>query len=238
MLKVFIASVMAIAVLAGCQTKNNNKASVPVTKTKVPIVLEQKTNTNIQVQNTNTNQNTNMEDTNIEEKNTKETTNEVAEYSKATFKTSMGDITVEFYKEESPNTVANFLKLASDGFYDGVKFHRVIKDFMIQAGDPQSKDDSLQNRWGTGGPGYQFDDEFNNKPLVQGSLAMANSGPNTNGSQFFIVTAATTPWLDGKHTNFGKVVEGLDIVIAINNTTTEGSDRPVEAVIINSIELE
>ena len=157
---------------------------------------------------------------------------------KATFKTSMGDISVELYNEDSPNTVNNFIKLAQDGFYNGIKFHRVIKDFMIQAGDPLSKDDSQKDMWGTGGPGYMFADEFNNRPLVKGSLAMANAGPDTNGSQFFIVTAESTPWLDGKHTNFGQVTEGLDVVMAIQDVETEGPDLPVEAVVIESIELQ
>jgi cyclophilin family peptidyl-prolyl cis-trans isomerase len=156
----------------------------------------------------------------------------------AIIKTSLGDITVEFYKEDSPETVENFLKLTNDGFFDGIKFHRVIKDFMIQTGDPLSKDDRMQSIWGTGGPGYAFADEFNSRPLVRGSLAMANSGPNTNGSQFFIVTAESTPWLDGKHTNFGQVVAGLDVALAIESVATVGSDRPVDPVFIESIELQ
>lgn len=156
----------------------------------------------------------------------------------ATLKTNMGDITVEFYGDDSPNTVNNFIKLAKEGFYDGIKFHRVIKDFMIQAGDPLTKDDAQKNFWGTGGPGYMFEDEFNNHPLVAGSFAMANAGPDTNGSQFFIVTAESTPWLDGKHTNFGKVVSGMDVVMKIQEVATEGPDRPVEPVIIESIELQ
>ncbi len=162
---------------------------------------------------------------------------DLANVTQATFKTNMGDITVEFYREDSPKTVENFVKLASTGFYDGVKFHRVIKDFMIQSGDPLSKDDNMKARWGTGGPGYAFADEFNNRPLVQGSLAMANAGPDTNGSQFFIVTAQSTPWLDGKHTNFGMVINGLDVVMAIQEVPTEGPDRPVDPVIIESVEL-
>ncbi len=155
----------------------------------------------------------------------------------ATFHTNKGDIQIEFSKD-TPNTVANFVKLAQAGFYDGVKFHRVIKDFMIQSGDPLSKDDSASNRWGTGGPGYSFPDEItaNNHNDV-GTIAMANSGPNTNGSQFFINVAANN-FLDTKHTVFGKVTKGLDIVELIDNVPTDPSnDRPIDPVIISSITL-
>jgi len=160
-----------------------------------------------------------------------------AVYHSAVIKTSKGDIKVKFYGEDSPKTVNNFLNLAKSGFYDGVKFHRVIKDFMIQSGDPLSKDDAMKSRWGTGGPGYAFADEFNAHKLVKGSLAMANSGPNTNGSQFFIVTLDETPWLDGKHTNFGEVVEGMDVVTAIENAATGQQDKPVVDIEIKGIEL-
>lgn len=152
-------------------------------------------------------------------------------------KTNKGDITIELFNDLSPKTVENFLKLSREGFYNGTRFHRIIKDFMIQGGDPQSKDVSLKSRWGTGGPGYQFADEFNTVPLVRGNLAMANSGPNTNGSQFFIVTLDATPWLDGKHTNFGKVISGMEIVDAIEGVTTNQMDQPAEDIIINSIEV-
>lgn len=156
----------------------------------------------------------------------------------ATIKTNLGDITVKLYSEDAPKTVANFVKLARAGFYDGIKFHRIIRDFMIQTGDPLTKDDTLKNRWGSGDPGYKFDDEINNHKLVEGSLAMANSGPNTNGSQFFIVTTAETPWLDGKHTNFGEVISGLDIVNLIENAKTAELDRPINDIVINAIELQ
>lgn len=156
---------------------------------------------------------------------------------KAIITTNLGSFTVEFYIQDAPKTVENFIKLAKQGFYDNTKFHRIIKDFMIQAGDPLSKDDSLKNRWGTGGPGYAFEDEFNGRKLVKGSLAMANSGPNTNGSQFFIVTAEATPWLDGKHTNFGRVIDGLSVISRIESAKTEGSDRPIENIIIEKIDL-
>lgn len=160
-----------------------------------------------------------------------------AEYNVAVLKTNMGDIKVKFYNDLSPKTVNNFLNLADAGFYDGTRFHRVINDFMIQGGDPNSRDESKKDVWGTGGPGYKFADEFNDKKLVKGSLAMANSGPNTNGSQFFIVTKDSTPWLDGKHTNFGEVVEGLDVVESIEALDTDGRDRPQTDAVINSIEL-
>lgn len=170
--------------------------------------------------------------------NNQEEVMETTEFTRAAISTNFGDIIVRFYNEDAPKTVANFTKLAGEGFYDNVKFHRVIKDFMIQSGDPLSKDDSKQNSWGTGGPGYKFEDEFNNHKLVRGSLAMANSGPNTNGSQFFIVTAEATSWLDGRHTNFGEVIEGMDVVDKINLVATEGpNDRPVTPVIINEIRL-
>lgn len=159
-------------------------------------------------------------------------------FSQAIIKTNLGDITVKFYSAAAPNTVANFQNLAQTGFYDQVKFHRVIENFMIQAGDPFSQDDSQKDLWGRGGPGYQFADEINDYKLVKGSLAMANAGPNTNGSQFFIVTAPATPWLDGLHTNFGEVVDGMDVVDAISQVERDAADRPLEPIIIEGIELE
>ena len=125
--------------------------------------------------------------------------------------------------------MANFEKLAGDGFYNGVIFHRVIPDFMIQGGDPTGT--------GSGGPGYKFEDEFNEQKVVRGALAMANSGPNTNGSQFFIVTADACPWLDGKHTVFGRVTDGMDVVDTISGLDTDGRDRPRDDVVIERVEL-
>jgi peptidylprolyl isomerase len=150
--------------------------------------------------------------------------------------TNKGDITIEF-SGATPNTVANFTKLASAGFYDGTKFHRVIAGFMIQGGDPLTKDDSKQAQWGTGGPGYQFADEIGagNHNGV-GTIAMANAGPNTNGSQFFI-NVADNAFLDAKHTVFGHVVAGMDAVTAIEHTPTAPGDRPVEPVVVTSVEL-
>ena len=143
--------------------------------------------------------------------------------------TSQGDVELELYPDEAPKTVANFTKLAGDGFYDGIRFHRVIPDFMIQGGCPRGD--------GTGGPGYEFEDEFNDHKVVRGALAMANAGPNTNGSQFFIVTAEATPWLDGKHTVFGQVVSGQDVVDRISLVERDPGDRPLEPVVIESVDL-
>lgn len=160
-----------------------------------------------------------------------------AQYTKAVIKTNKGDITVEFFGEKSPVTVNNFMNLAKDGFYNGTSFHRVIKDFMIQGGDPNSKSEDRMTH-GTGGPEYRFDDEINDEKIVRGSLAMANAGPGTNGSQFFIVTAPETPWLDGKHTNFGMVTAGMNVVDAIEGVSTDGRDNPHEPIVIESIDLQ
>ncbi|HYV14510.1 MAG TPA: peptidylprolyl isomerase [Conexibacter sp.] len=149
--------------------------------------------------------------------------------SHATLHTSHGAIALELFDDDAPKTVANFRELAEKGFYDGLIFHRVIKDFMIQGGCPQGT--------GTGGPGYTFVDEINDHKIVRGTLAMANAGPNTNGSQFFIVTADATPWLDGKHTAFGRVVEGMDAIDAIEAAETGPGDKPVDDVKIERVEL-
>jgi peptidyl-prolyl cis-trans isomerase B (cyclophilin B) len=149
--------------------------------------------------------------------------------SAATMHTNHGTIEVELFDDDAPKTVDNFVKLARDGFYDGVIFHRVIPDFMIQGGDPTGT--------GSGGPGYTFEDEFNDHRVIKGALAMANAGPNTNGSQFFIVTADECSWLDGKHTVFGRVVEGQDIVDRISQVDRDGRDKPTTPVTIDRIEL-
>lgn len=155
-----------------------------------------------------------------------------------TLKTNQGDIVLELYASKVPNTVQNFVKLAQSGFYNNVKFHRVIKGFMIQGGDPNTKDDNAQNTWGMGGPGYKFADEFaKGLSNVPGTISMANSGPNTNGSQFFINTANNS-FLDGKHSVFGKVVKGLDVVQKIESSKTDAADRPVEPVVILSASVE
>jgi peptidyl-prolyl cis-trans isomerase B (cyclophilin B) len=147
----------------------------------------------------------------------------------ATLHTSEGPVEIELFPREAPNTVDNFTKLAGEGFYDGLTFHRVIPEFMIQCGCPQGD--------GTGGPGYQFEDEFNDHKVERGALAMANAGPNTNGSQFFIVTTAAAPWLDGKHTVFGRVTEGMDAVDTIEQVDTDAQDKPHEPVVIERVEL-
>ncbi|HXW58990.1 MAG TPA: peptidylprolyl isomerase [Solirubrobacteraceae bacterium] len=150
--------------------------------------------------------------------------------SSAMMQTTEGPIVFELFDEEAPKTVENFRKLSSDGFYDGLTFHRVIKDFMIQGGCPQGT--------GTGGPGYTFEDEINSHKVVRGALAMANAGPDTNGSQFFIVTAESCPWLDGKHTVFGQVTEGMDVVDRLEHIDTDAGDRPSEPIGIASIAVD
>ena len=149
--------------------------------------------------------------------------------SAATLHTNHGAIEVELFDADAPKTVENFRKLAGDGFYEGVVFHRVIPDFMIQGGDPTGT--------GMGGPGYTFEDEFNDHKVERGALAMANAGPNTNGSQFFIVTTDAAPWLDGKHTVFGKVTEGMDAVDSIEKSDTDANDKPREPAVIERVEL-
>ena len=147
--------------------------------------------------------------------------------SEATMTTNHGDITFELFDEDAPKTVENFRKLSRDGFYDGLTFHRIISNFMIQGGCPQGT--------GTGGPGYEFEDEINQHKVVRGALAMANAGPNTNGSQFFIVTVDQAPWLDGKHTVFGKVTGGMDVVDKLESLPTDGRDRPREDARIDKL---
>jgi cyclophilin family peptidyl-prolyl cis-trans isomerase len=147
----------------------------------------------------------------------------------ATLHTNHGAIALELHAEDAPKTVENFVKLSREGFYDGVIFHRVIPDFMVQGGDPTGT--------GAGGPGYQFEDEINEHRVVRGALAMANAGPNTNGSQFFIVTADACPWLDGKHTVFGRVADGMDVVDRISELPRDAGDRPREDVAIERVEL-
>lgn len=155
---------------------------------------------------------------------------------KILMKTNFGDIKLELFKKDAPQTVDNFLKLAKSGFYDGTKFHRIIKNFMIQGGDPNSKDNDWSDD-GMGGPGYVFKDEINVHKVVRGVIAMANAGPNTNGSQFFIVTAQSAPWLDDKHTVFGKVIESMEVVDKIENVATNDNDHPTKDVIVKSISL-
>jgi cyclophilin family peptidyl-prolyl cis-trans isomerase len=147
----------------------------------------------------------------------------------ATLHTNQGAIAVELYDDDAPKTVENFVKLARDGFYDGVIFHRVIPDFMIQGGDPTGT--------GRGGPGYTFEDEINEHKIERSALAMANAGPDTNGSQFFIVTTESAPWLDGKHTVFGRVTDGMDVVDAISEVERDMNDKPRGDVTIERVEI-
>jgi len=148
---------------------------------------------------------------------------------RATLQTNHGAIEVELFDGDAPKTVENFTKLSKDGFYDGVIFHRVIPDFMIQGGDPTGT--------GTGGPGYTFEDEFNQHKVERGALAMANAGPNTNGSQFFIVVAEAAPWLDGKHTVFGRVTSGMDVVDTIVGLPRDSRDKPAEDATIEGVSV-
>jgi len=157
---------------------------------------------------------------------------------KATLETSKGKIVIEFHDQDTPKTVENFTKLAKEGFYNGVKFHRVIKNFMVQGGDPLTKDDNKSHMWGTGGPGYKFADEITpTNSNAAGTISMANAGPNTNGSQFFI-NLRDNHFLNSKHTVFGHVTEGMDVVQAIEAVPTNHSDRPLEAVVINNVTVE
>ena len=149
--------------------------------------------------------------------------------SSATMHTNHGPIVLELFDGEAPKTVENFVKLSRDGYYDGLTFHRVIPDFMVQGGCPQGT--------GAGGPGYEFEDEINEHKVVRGALAMANAGPDTNGSQFFVVTADAAPWLDGKHTVFGRVADGMDAVVAIEAADTDSGDRPITPQVIERVEL-
>src|SRR5213083_773145 len=149
--------------------------------------------------------------------------------SQATLHTNAGPIVLELYDDDAPKTVENFRRLAGEGFYDGLAFHRVIPDFMIQGGCPEGT--------GTGGPGYTFEDEINDHKIARGALAMANAGPNTNGSQFFLVTTEAAPWLDGKHTVFGRVTDGMDVVDAISGLETDARDRPSTDVVIERVDL-
>ena len=150
--------------------------------------------------------------------------------SEMTMTTNKGDIVFEMFEEDAPVTVGNFRKLAEDGFYDGLGFHRIIRDFMIQGGCPEGT--------GTGGPGYTFEDEPNQHKVIRGALAMANAGPDTNGSQFFIVTTEAAPWLDGKHTVFGRVTAGMEVVDALEGLPTDARDKPSEPAVIEKVEFE
>ncbi len=221
--------VLAAAIMLGISTVFYINKEPKIEQIETPKTEIVKEDTNVQIQSNSTNTNNNMTENN--------TNNTQSEIRNAKISTSMGEIEIELIKQKSPNTVDNFVKLAAAKFYDNVKFHRVIKGFMIQTGDPLSKDATKQAYWGTGGPGYKFADELSGKETYkQGTVAMANSGPNTNGSQFFIVTAVDSG-LPPLYTVFGKVTKGMDVALKIENVKTDQYDRPVEDVSINSITL-
>jgi cyclophilin family peptidyl-prolyl cis-trans isomerase len=228
----------SLFILVGCTSLSENKNNVSsnqdqkVDDNYISSMLKIKNRVEKNIQKA-YNQKNNQIDNTLDENNNMDY---IKKYSEAVLNTSLGEVKIKFYDEDSPKTVNNFLKLASEGFYDGTKFHRVIPDFMIQGGDPNSKDDDWSND-GVGGPGYTFADEFNTHKLVRGSVAMANSGPNTNGSQFFIVTAKSTPWLDGKHTNFGEIIMGMEVVDQIERVKRNENNHPIQDVIIKSISL-
>ncbi len=217
-IKLIVIISVAILILIGAflykgEKKQNNELNIDE-------ITASTTETKIENTNKNTN---NMEN------------NKIENYKEAILHTNMGDITFTFATDK-PNTTSNFIKLASSGFYNGVKFHRVIKGFMIQTGDPLSKDDSQKNAWGTGGPGYKFADELTGKETYNiGTVAMANSGPNTNGSQFFIMTSNTQ--LPPAYTVFGKVSVGIETAMKIQDVATSAGDKPIESVVINYVEL-
>ena len=223
---------------SGNQSSTANPATNPGQYSQDMINLKKSMEQNVQ---NSTNQENNKINSATNEADNNSTNNNnmdyVKNYTGAIIKTSMGDIQVKLNNTATPNTVNNFLKLADQKFYDGTKFHRVIKGFMIQGGDPNSKSADTST-WGLGGPGYKFADELTgNEKYPQGTLAMANSGPNTNGSQFFIVTASPETQLPPSYTVFGKVISGLDVALKIENVPTTTNDRPTENVDINSIEL-
>jgi cyclophilin family peptidyl-prolyl cis-trans isomerase len=231
-------AVLSLAILFGACSQNNPSVD-PVGHTADMINLEKDLKNNIQdsVNKENERLNNTLNENNMENQNMLGDNSElVKKYSVAILKTSLGDIKIKLDAANAPITVGNFLKLAEAGFYNGVKFHRVIKNFMIQGGDPLSKDEANKNSWGTGGPGYKFSDELKgNEKYLQGTLAMANSGPDTNGSQFFIVTASPSVALPASYTVFGQVISGLDIALKIENVKTDSRDCPMENVIIKSI---
>lgn len=236
--KNLIYSIIAILILVPSiyfLTRENNIPKEEIKVTNNLNINNEKQNNNSSSTILGSDSNTNNNQQGIVATNTQK---EIKNMKIVTIKTNMGDIEVELNIDSTPNTAENFKKLASSGFYEGVRFHRVIKDFMIQTGDPESKDLSKKSMWGTGGPGYKFADELKGtEKYPVGTLAMANSGPNTNGSQFFIVTAQPGYPLPALYTVFGKVTKGLDNALKINETQTDGSDRPLKDVIINSMSV-
>jgi cyclophilin family peptidyl-prolyl cis-trans isomerase len=238
----FIITLGLVLTLSACSQPSASKNTIsdpitdPVGHTQDMINLKDKAaesiNNSVQQENARLNDTLNETDNSTNQNNM----DYVKNFTGALIKTSLGDIQVKLNNDATPNTVNNFLKLASEKFYDGTKFHRVIKGFMIQGGDPLSKNNTQKSAWGTGGPGYKFADELTGKETYsQGTLAMANSGPNTNGSQFFIMTG-TSVNLPPAYTVFGKVVSGIDVALKIENVKTSANDQPLEDVSITSIE--
>jgi len=225
--KLLIITIAGALALSGCANNNTINVNLQPVNNSAPTtpVTNQSNQNQMSIANTKTNA-TGIADPKI-----------LAAYNGAILHTNFGDIEVKFYNSEAPITVTNFLHLAQSGFYDSTKFHRVIPDFMIQGGDPNSKDNDWSND-GMGGPGYQFNDEPNKEKLLYGSMAMANSGPNTNGSQFFIVTKTDgTSWLDGSYNNFGHVVKGMDVALKIVNLPRNENDHPTTDAVIKSVTL-
>jgi cyclophilin family peptidyl-prolyl cis-trans isomerase len=236
-----ISTLSFIFLLSGCAAQNQNSTANPITNPGqyTSDMINLKSNMEQNIQNSVNQENNKLNNATSEAGNSTNNNNMdyVKNYTSAVIKTNFGDITVKFRNAETPNTVNNFLKLADEKFYDNTKFHRVIKGFMIQGGDPNSKDDDWSND-GIGGPGYKFADELSGtEKYPQGTLAMANSGPNTNGSQFFIVTASPEAPLPPSYTVFGKVTTGMDVALKIENVKTNANDHPTEDVIIERIEL-
>jgi cyclophilin family peptidyl-prolyl cis-trans isomerase len=237
---------LGILVLAGCSSDNKAGIANPITDPvgNAADMIDLKNNMQQNIENSTAQENERLNNTLNENKSMGDVAKTlgdnsplVKKYTGAVLKTSLGDITFQFNNVATPITVGNFLKLASAGFYDDLKFHRVIKGFMIQGGDPNSKGTNVAN-WGMGGPDYRFNDELKGtEKYPQGTLAMANAGPNTNGSQFFIVTASPEAPLPASYTVFGKVVSGMDVALKIENVKTVPGDRPVEDVVITGIEL-
>ena len=227
----FFAVILVLVTFMYFFSNNSNKKSPPAA---VSIQQQEDKSINNQKESQTQAQNKKQEPK-VKEQKLKTEANKQHTMTQAIIKTNQGDIVLELFADDAPKTVENFTKLANQGFYAGTKFHRVIKGFMIQGGDPLTKNDSEQARWGTGGPGYAFEDEIHaNNKNEAGTIAMANSGPNTNGSQFFI-NVANNDFLNTKHTVFGRVIDGMDVVAEIENTQTAAGDRPVESMVIESI---
>lgn len=232
---VFFTALLLIVFSACSQKENKNENGYISGMLDIKENAEKNISNAVNTENEKINNSLNVTNMN-EQKNSNIPSDLSEKYSAVLIKTNLGEIKIKLDAKSAPITVNNFLKLAQDNFYSNVKFHRVIKGFMIQAGDPLSKNEAMKSRWGTGGPGYQFNDELSGKETYpQGTLAMANAGPNTNGSQFFIVTASPAAPLPPSYTVFGQVVDGLDVALKIENVETGVNDQPLENVTIETI---